>query len=333
MICTLSVVILHANNCFWTFSSTEYYWKTANIIECVFYFGVPIFFMISGITLINYKDRYSTKTFFLKRFHKTVLPYIAWSIIGAVFMFLKGAKDLSLLSLLNEFLTGKTISIYWFFPVLFCLFLSFPLFAATPKDHRKNTFGYLFIAALIINTAIPFCLQLLRVFLDITISFPYSIAVLANYLIWPVCGYLLYYYPPSGSLKLITYFFSITGLLLHIIGTEILSYKADAVDQTFKGYNNLPCVLYSVGVFMFLYDIAGYVVANKKIEKIVSELSSYTFAIYLMHWYILEILKHFLKIDNRSIIWRLGAPIPVCMIVILITFIMRKIPIIKKIVP
>ncbi len=52
-ISAMSVVFIHSNKCFWDFSSTARYWKTANIIECFFYFAVPVFFMITGATLID----------------------------------------------------------------------------------------------------------------------------------------------------------------------------------------------------------------------------------------------------------------------------------------
>ena len=47
----LAVVFLHANGCFWGFSY-EPYWLTANVIESVFYFAVPVFFMDSGANLL-----------------------------------------------------------------------------------------------------------------------------------------------------------------------------------------------------------------------------------------------------------------------------------------
>jgi surface polysaccharide O-acyltransferase-like enzyme len=81
----IAVVFLHANDCFWTFSSTARYWKTANIIECVFFFAVPVFFMISGATLIDYNKRYDLNTYFKKRINKTFIPYIIWSLLGLLF--------------------------------------------------------------------------------------------------------------------------------------------------------------------------------------------------------------------------------------------------------
>ena len=77
----IAVVYLHANGCFWTFSTSRY-WFTANIIESVFYFAVPIFFMISGAMLIDFNKKYGLKEYFQKRIHKTVIPYIVWSLIG-----------------------------------------------------------------------------------------------------------------------------------------------------------------------------------------------------------------------------------------------------------
>lgn len=49
----LAVVGMHTNGCFWQFSR-ERWWFTANIIESVFYFAVPVFFMITGATLLDY---------------------------------------------------------------------------------------------------------------------------------------------------------------------------------------------------------------------------------------------------------------------------------------
>lgn len=75
VIACLAVVAMHVNGCFWQFSYDRY-WITANIIECICYFAVPIFFMISGATLLNYRKRYTTAVFFKKRFGKTLVPFL-----------------------------------------------------------------------------------------------------------------------------------------------------------------------------------------------------------------------------------------------------------------
>ena len=47
------VVMLHCNGIFWTRPEGRL-WITSNFIETACYFAVPIFFMISGITLLDY---------------------------------------------------------------------------------------------------------------------------------------------------------------------------------------------------------------------------------------------------------------------------------------
>ena len=71
----IAVVYLHANGCYWSFSR-ERYWITANVIESIFYFAVPVFFMITGATLLDYTKRCDTKTFFTRRLKKTVIPFV-----------------------------------------------------------------------------------------------------------------------------------------------------------------------------------------------------------------------------------------------------------------
>ena len=64
VISCIAVVYLHANGCFWHYSTARY-WATANIIENVCYFAVPVFFMCSGVTLIDYRKKYSTRIYWL----------------------------------------------------------------------------------------------------------------------------------------------------------------------------------------------------------------------------------------------------------------------------
>ena len=86
VISALAVGFLHTNGCFWKYSGKDslVWWKSSNVIESFFYFAVPVFFMISGATLLDYNKKYSTKIFFKKRIFKTVIPYIIWSVIGLV---------------------------------------------------------------------------------------------------------------------------------------------------------------------------------------------------------------------------------------------------------
>lgn len=331
VVCAIAVVTLHTNGCFWNFSATERYWFTANIIESVFYFGVPIFFMISGITLLDYQKRYSTKEYFRKRIEKTVIPYVAWSLIGVFFRL--ATKTLAYETLTAKWIvngllsTSGIINLYWFFQPLFCLYLCIPVFAAI--EEKKKIAEYILIIALFINILPPF----LNTTLSLGLQWPYSVSIASGYILWLWLGYYFYRFPPERNQKVILYLLAIFGLAMHIIGTYRLSIEAGKIIGNYKGYNNIPNVLYSLGVFLFYKNLGEKIEHIKWLKKLIKILGNYTFALYLLHWFILQILVPLFKINILSIYYRIFAPFPIFLIVIILTWVIRKIPVLRRIVP
>lgn len=327
IISAIAVVFLHTNGCFWAFSKSRY-WFTANIIECVFFFAVPIFFMITGVNLIDYQKKYSTKEYFKKRIKKAFIPFIIWSLIGLLYSLIQkyiSINDLSIKYIIDGIMNSKIVSIYWFFPPLFGVYLVLPLFASIKDEKKDKIFLYLIILYLIIDVLIPFIIGVFHIDLQI----PISIFVLSGYFVYVLIGYLLDKYELKLKYRVLIYISAILGLIAHIVGTYVLSMKASAIDYTFKGYTNLPSILYSIGIFIFVKQI------SKKIPnlKIIDFVSRYTFPIYLMHWFVIDIGLSIFGFNTLSIIYRLGYPLIIIPICIGVAFIFRKIPLIKKIVP
>lgn len=331
VVSAVSVLILHTNGCFWDFSATERYWKTANIIESVFYFAVPCFFMISGITLMDFYDRYTLKEYFRRRFVKAGIPFLAWSLIGLFEKIILGRISLKEVDLkyIYEGIAGTSIvGIYWFFTPLFILYLCIPLFAAVDKDKRKTVFSYLVMMGIVVNILVPF----LKDIFHSAFLFPYNIAVVSGVLIWAPLGWLLHDCELKRGSKTVIFGLAICGLLMHIIGTYILSVKEGAIISTYKGYQNVPSILYATGIFLLLKDIGIRVMKNAQMNSFISCLGKYSFSIYLMQFILLDAAPHFVP-DTKSILYRLGAPFVMIPIIIAVTWCMRKIPVIKKIVP
>ena len=90
--------------------------------------------------------------------------------------------------------------------------------------------------------------------------------------------------------------------------------------------------MYSVGMFLILKDL-GLLIAKTKAIRVFKFIAGYTFPIYLMHWYMHDAAIRLFDIDNRSIYYRLSAPFAIVLATIGITWIIRKIPILKRIVP
>lgn len=334
VVSAFSVVTLHTNGCFWTFS-TKRYWFTANIIECVFYFAVPIFFMITGATLVNYNERYSTKEYFIKRIKKALIPFLAWSLLGLIYKIIFREIDIGEVNfsyVINGILGTSIIGIYGFMISLFCVYLCIPLLSAVPREKRKSVYTYLAIAGFVINNLVPF---IIKVF-GINLTWPFSMSIASGYLLYVVVGNLLMEYDLSQIGRRLIYAGALGGLMLHIIGTYRLSTAAENIVRTYKGYNNVPCILYSIGIFVFFKEF-GNRIMNSFVGKLVDFLADYTLGIYMIHWYIMAAVRYGFKVifslSSLSIIYRLGAPFIIICFAVGVIYLMRKIPLIKNIVP
>ncbi len=329
----LAVVFLHVNDCFWRFSATESYWFSANIIETIFYFAVPVFFMISGVTLLDFFDRYDLKTYFIKRIRKTVIPYLFWSLFGLAFQVLYrktiSSETVTLRYVIKGMIAGNLVGIYWFFPALFSVYLSIPVFAAVPKEKRISLFRYIAITGFVLSSIFPF----LKTLFHLNLSIPVSISVGSGYLIYICAGYLIHHSTADRSKILLISLAAVTGFLVHAIGTYKLSMEAGEIVRIFKGYTNVPSILYSVGVFILFKYAGTKAMENRIVRNMVRFFSSYTFGIYLIHIFVLwTIVKEF-AIQETSLVWRLSAPISIFLVSVIIIYLLRKIPFLHRFVP
>lgn len=332
VISALSVVGLHTNGCFWHFSR-ERWWVTANIIESVLYFAVPVFFMITGATLLDYTKRCDTKTFFIRRLKKAVIPFIVWSLVALLFRiyFFKNISwnVVTISYVVDGVFNTKFNSLYWFFPPLFGLYLSIPLFACLDENKKITVLKYLAGCCFLLNCLIPFLLMVFK----IKIRFPIVITVGSGYLLYLILGYLFNKRDFSKRTKRIIYLLAFLGLLLHICGTYFLSMEAGKIIRTYKGYNNVPCILYSLGIFLLVKENV-HRLNTESIKGGLNKLKDYTFAIYLLHWFVMHSLIRAFHIDTHSIVYRLGGIFLVSFICVCITWVIRQIPWIgRKVLP
>lgn len=329
VISSFAVVILHLNGCFWDFSY-ERYWVTANFIESVMYFAVPVFFMMSGITLIDYRKKYSTKLFFRKRIVKTVIPFLVWSLIGLLFLTVfkeKNIFEMTINEIISSILDIKIIEVFWFFIPLFATYLCIPVLGAVTENSKKQIYSYIIVCAFIVNSLLPLLGQL------IGITFRLRFPIGADYIIYLLIGYLIDQNEIDKKTRKSIYVFGILGFTLHFLGTWYLSYQAGSIVSDFKGYTNVPCILYATAVFVF----GKYFFRNKKVDRIFLKLTTpfikQTFGIYLIHWFVKYIWTYSNIFSVTSISYRILGSIFVFFVSAGLVHIMQKIPVIKRTVP
>ncbi|WP_407430678.1 acyltransferase [Arcticibacter sp.] len=254
-------------------------WWTANIIDCLARFCVPVFVMLSGALLLrNYS---STAVFFRKRFLRIVFPFLFWSLIYSLLQLsVKTSRlwHMSIAEYLSFFwkqLAEDTISYhFWYIYMIMGLYILIPFIGGLVRSASDHLLlGFTGIWFLLI-----FCIDFLGTDTEI-----YDVLRYLGYL--PL-GYYLGKKDLNKNTRLVSLLFIVLGLLITTIGTFWLSNQRGTFDAAFYGYTSPNILLFSVGVFM-LFRCSGWRLSNQA----GSFINQYSYGIYLVHVLVLSQVK------------------------------------------
>ena len=207
----LAVIALHHNGEVWNFADSMI-WKSALGAECFFFWAVPVFFMISGATLLNYREKYSTGTFFKNRIIRTVIPWFFWSIVVLIWKTSTGQMTLEShdpVSIANLFLNSKIENVYWFFPCLFGLYLAMPIYSMLVKNRKLLWY------VVILNFILVSCVPVINLWTGLNINI--IIPGISGMIIFPVLGYLASTTEIKLPYRLLIYALGLGGTLFRYI--------------------------------------------------------------------------------------------------------------------
>lgn len=276
----IGVVILHTFETGYT-SDANFVFEV--LIRAIAYCAVPVFFMITGATLIDYRERYDTKTFFKKRLLKVIIPLIIWSIIYFIINFFKGKfsiNDLSFKFVFEYFFLVKTNPIFWFFVVIIGIYLAIPVISLIPQETRRKAFLYIIIITFVFNQFLPDLLYHLNLNYNYDLKFPLTYSGWISFIF---IGYYIDKYEIVKKHRVTIYVLGIIGFLTMVVPTIFISYHKNESCSWFDEYYDAPCVLYSASVFLFFKSKINNNQIVTKIMPFFNFVAPTTLEIYMLH--------------------------------------------------
>lgn len=324
----IGVVILHTFETGYT-SDANFVFEV--LIRAIAYCAVPVFFMITGATLIDYRERYDTKTFFKKRLLKVIIPLIIWSIIYFIINFFKGKfsiNDLSFKFVFEYFFLVKTNPIFWFFVVIIGIYLAIPVISLIPQESRRKAFLYIIIITFVFNQFLPDLLYHLNLNYNYDLKFPLTYSGWISFIF---IGYYIDKYEIVKKHRVIIYVLAIIGFLTMVVPTIFISYHKNESCSWFDEYYDAPCVLYSASVFLFFKSKINNNQIVTKIMPFFNFVASTTLGIYVLHIAIRDFLRYFYTYSyfGMNLVLTLSI-LTICFIVVKIV---QKIPGLRHIFP
>ncbi len=324
----IGVVILHTFETGYT-SDANFVFEV--LIRAIAYCAVPVFFMITGATLIDYRERYDTKTFFKKRLLKVIIPLIIWSIIYFIINFFKGKfsiNDLSFKFVFEYFFLVKTNPIFWFFVVIIGIYLAIPVISLIPQETRRKAFLCIIIITFVFNQFLPDLLYHLNLNYNYDLKFPLTYSGWISFIF---IGYYIDKYEIVKKHRVIIYVLGIIGFLTMVVPTIFISYHKNESCSWFDEYYDAPCVLYSASVFLFFKSKINNNQIVTKIMPFFNFVAPTTLGIYVLHIAIRDFLRYFYTYSyfGMNLVLTLSI-LTICFIVVKIV---QKIPGLRHIFP
>ena len=321
----LSVVFLHHNALVhgWQASSA---WAQALIVEVVCYWAVPVFLMLSGATLLDYRKKYDTKTFFKKRFVRVLIPFLFWSSLLLVKQCLQNntfLPDYHFSTVINAILGYQALEIYYFFPLILSIYLLFPMLSLLTEN--RKILWYICISIFACDSIIiP-----LGGVMDINSLAAFRLPI-ETMLIYPLLGYLLSTTNISRKQRFLIYFSAIVVSVFRYAWTYHYSCITGATDRTWFAYQSFCGVILACGIFVFFKYLN---LCNNLSAKLLSLLSSCSLGVYLIHRIIMEYEPDVFGVEINGNNWRWIFPFVTYFICIVIVLLLKKTPWINKVVP
>ena len=328
----IAVVFLHHNGLVNNYNASyRGAWTQALIVEVLFYFAVPIFLMLSGATLMEYRKRYTTATFMKKRLARVLIPFIVWSFIALIYTMWTGEykiDHLGIKSLWNTLINSKMMSIYWFFPVIISIYLAMPVLSLLAN--RRKLLWYVVGLGLLTYSILPPLCKLLGIDFNTAYQFP---LLGGGLVLYPLLGYLLSTTKINRKILIVIIAGSIFSLLLRFVITYVYTIQDGATNPILFNYIYFTAVLPAVGMFLVVKSINWSAFISEIFQKILVTISSLSLGVYLIHMFVMSIELRLTGLSGINTSWRVLMPLVTYSVALLLVWLVRKTPAAKILFP
>ena len=322
------VILKHTNRFYWVFND---YWVSNNIMSSFCMCAVPLFSLCIGATLLNYNERYNIKEYWKRRFNKVIVPIIGWNIIYYFYRvyFLKDYKipEKNLLNFYKLYFNNQLYPIIGSLRIFIYGYMIIPLIAYVPEINKMHVYTYCFMALLINQSLIPYFLRFIR---NNRINWPYNYDT--GYIIYVFAGYIIHNHKFDKKVKLFIYISGNVGLFMRLYIAHYLTFKHKKVDRTQIIYQNLPIVFYSCSVFLFIKENYIHLLRIININYI-NKIGSLSMGPFFLHYMIIWGFHHLYNMNENTFNYRFFGAFIISIICFMITWIIKKIPLIRYLTP
>ncbi|MFT8571099.1 MAG: acyltransferase family protein [Leuconostoc pseudomesenteroides] len=332
ILATFAVILLHTSEYAFSNHISDSHWVLAVIIQVTFIWSVPIFFMLSGANLLDYRERYDTKTFFEKRLHRILLPFVVWTVVWYLLnpIIWQTTFNYNLGKFIDGVMHNNIQPIFWFFYFIIGFYISVPLISKiTVRGNEKLSLYLLALNCLFVNIIGYYYMIVNQP--NTTFADGIQVGTVGSVGFF-VVGWYLNHHHFNTLIRRTLYGVSIISLLVMIGLTIYLSAKKGVFQRNVYSIWGIFGFTLSIGVFEFFKENLYSWQPSGHSKKLLEQLSGASLGVYVIHQFIINIFETRFNIGNMSYFHIVILPFIVWVLSMGIVLLLQKIPFLRKIV-
>ena len=288
--------------------------------------GVLLFFMISGALLLT-KDE-SLKDIYVKRVLRYLIILFVFCFLRYIYHVHRGEITFYWKDLIRKITTGQIYTPYWFIYSYIGFLACLPFYRKLVKVLTYNDYIYMIVLYAVAGGIFG---VLARTFLgQIVISFPF----VGDMLVYPLFGYFIAHEIPKEKQTLKSVILScivaLIGLSLNVCVTQ---YDHIIFGDWTEAGLLLFTIFSAIAVFYAVKYFFEHVNVPVFFEKLLCLLGGCSFGVYLLEGYVKDyfgFIQKYLRLFLPGLVAAICYLVCIFLIGSAITFIMKKIPLIRK---
>lgn len=298
-------------------------WQVANSLVVVTEIAVPLFFMISGSSILTSEKTYSLKYLFKHRLVRILIPFFVWSVIAAfVNALIENNIKIDPVNNILLMYHKPVLIAYWFIYPLITLYLLSPLLKAMVNSVDDGMLTYLLIIWLVFNILLPEIVKTtphsLGIYFD---GYRSGRVIMSQSLGYFILGYRL----TRGKHRRINPWLNSLLIIALLAINIVISFIS--LDKHFQAWSILATVnipIIAILVYLSLRSLEPHY--PRWFARLIEAIAPLTYGVYLIHGIVILILEQFIKYTNYGYIF--AATVVISLLIILI---LHSIPLIRRI--
>ncbi len=274
--------------------------------------AVPLFIFISGFVLsARYKSSFLVSGFYKKRFGGLLPPFIIFSFLYLIFTLYFKPHVLDQTNFTNlafNLITGRNFFHLWFFPVIFQMYILFPVLLNVYKFFYERKQDWKFVITVFAIQIVWHAVIWLNV-LKLEEKTFYNLTIFSLvYWAYFIAGIFCFFHVKEIREKALPVKILWIGTAI-IVLNSIRTYSLYLGAVYWHGFLNIPAsfkiinilaeILQNLLTFILLAKIALWCIQNKLANKIIlEELAQYSFGIYLVHAGVFVCVRRYLEVNG-----------------------------------